>query len=124
MVFGEWDKGLPRNTRFTNNLFLVAEGGRARYQFGPSQGHVFENNLFVGKHEGLPPGTIITATEPPFSGPLEPKPGLKSLAAFKPRSGADWPRGRLIDKSGGRDFFGTPVPKDRGPTLGCAEAGR
>jgi len=124
MVFGEWKGGIPQGARFTNNLFLVAEGGRASYRFGPSQGHVFENNLFLGNHEGLPAGITRSSTAIRFAGPLEPTPGLNSLAAFRPQPGTPWPRGRVIEKNGGRDFFGRPVPAGRAPAIGAAEAAR
>jgi hypothetical protein len=39
-----------------NNLIIVENGGRVSYEFGTIQGNVFENNLFAGRHEGLPQG--------------------------------------------------------------------
>ncbi len=78
MLFGEWNGGKPKDSRFTNNLFIVEPGGRATYKFGPSSGNVFEHNLFAGNHEGLPAGVEVSAM-PSFAGTLSPAPGLASL---------------------------------------------
>ena len=118
--FTEWNGGKARDSRFSNNLFLVEEGGRATYQFEPSRGNVFESNLFAGRHEGLPAG-VTTAAAPRLAGVLKPAPGFGSLKALRPLPGTKFPRGRVIEKNGGRDFFGNPVPRDRAPAIGAVE---
>jgi hypothetical protein len=120
LLFSEWNGGTTKDTRFSNNLFVVEEGGRATYQFGPSSGNVFEHNLFAGRHEGLPAGVAVAAA-PPFAGVVKPGPGVDSLKSLRPLPGTQFPRGRLIDNHGGRDFFGTPLPRDRPPAIGAVE---
>jgi hypothetical protein len=123
LLFGEWDGGKAKESRFSNNLFIVEEGGRATYKFGPSSGNVFENNLFCGRHEGLPSGVAVSPA-PKFAGPLKPAPGFESLKGFRPASGQDLPRGRVIQNNGGRDFFGNPVSRDKAPAIGAVEPPR
>jgi hypothetical protein len=120
LLFGEWNGGAARDSRFCNNLFVVEAGGRATYQFGPSQGNVFEHNVFAGRHEGLPAG-VTPAAAPQFAGTVQPGPGLERLQALRPRPGTKFPRGRVMADNGGRDFFGTPVPRDRPPAVGAVE---
>lgn len=120
LLFTDWNGGKTSDTRFSNNLFVVEEGGRATYQFGPSSGNVFEHNLFAGRHEGLPAGVSVAAA-PPFAGGVKPGPGVDSLKALRPSPGTQFPRGRVIDNNGGRDFFGTPLPRDRLPAIGAVE---
>jgi len=121
ILHNEWDGGRSRNARFANNLFIVAEGGRASYDFHTSTGNTFEHNLFVGRHEGLPAGVATTAEIPPLAGPLEPVAGMAALDRFRPRPGSEFPRGVAIENNGGRDFFGRPLPSDRPPAIGAAE---
>jgi hypothetical protein len=120
LLFGEWDGGTARDSRFTNNLFLVEQGGRATYQLKPSSGNVFDSNLFAGRHEGLPDGCSVSPA-PLFAGPLKPAPGFAALKVFRPANAATFPRGRVIENNGGRDFFGNPVPGDRSPAIGALE---
>lgn len=123
LLFTEWDGGKAADTRFTNNLFVVEDGGRATYQFGSSSGNVFENNVFCGRHEGLPKGVTISPT-PKFSGTWSPTPGFKAAKVLRPASARDFPRGKMIANNGGRDFFGTPLPNNGSPSIGAIEARR
>jgi hypothetical protein len=120
MLFTEWNGGEARDSRFSNNLFIVENGGRATYKFGPSTGNVFENNLFAGNHEGLPKG-VETSPAPEFAGPLIPKPGFDSLKAFRPLNAEGFPKGKVIPGNGGRDFFGKTVPQDQAPVVGAIQ---
>lgn len=120
LLFTEWEGGKTRDTRFVNNLFLVREGGRATYDFGPSRGHVFENNLFVGNHVGLPPGVAVNREAPPLPGPFDPREGREWLDGLRPAQAAGFPRGQLVPANGGRDFFGTRLPAGA-PAIGAAE---
>jgi hypothetical protein len=117
----DWKGGASRDTIFTNNLFLVSEGGRGTWNFGPTQGNVFESNLFIGKHEGLPAGIAITPKAPEFRGPLVPAKSITELVDFKPKSATGFPRGKVIPNNGGRDFFGKPVAPDKAPAIGAIE---
>lgn len=54
--FNDWDGGNAKDTHFTNNFFIVADGGRATYRLGASMATRFTGNQFLGSHEGLPAG--------------------------------------------------------------------
>lgn len=123
LLFTEWDGGKAAETRFTNNLFVVEDGGRATYQFGSSSGNVFENNLFCGRHKGLPEGVKVSPA-PKFSGTWKPAPDFESVKVFRPASARDFPRGKMIADNGSRDFFGNPLPKNGPPSIGAIEAAR
>lgn len=120
LLFTEWDGGKAKDSRFTNNLFVVEEGGRATYQFGPSSKNSFERNLFAGRHEGLPAGCAATPG-PVFEGPLKPEPGTGWLKALRPAKGFLLPRGAVVPNNGGRDFLGRPLPRNRPPAVGAVE---
>lgn len=123
LLFTEWDGGKAADTRFTNNLFVVEDGGRATYQFGSSSGNVFENNLFCGKHEGLPQDVKVSPA-PKFAGTWKAAPGFDAAKTWRPISARDLPRGQMIANNGGRDFFGKPLPKNGAPSIGAIEATR
>lgn len=120
LLYTEWNGGKAQDSIFSNNLFIVEAGGRATYQFGPSSGNVFEHNLFAGRHEGLP-RSVALAAAPQFAGPVKPGPGVDLLKALRPAPGTKFPQGRIIEHNGGRDFFGTPLPRDRAPAIGAVE---
>lgn len=121
MLFTEWSGGTARGVVFANNLFVVRPGGRATYQLKPSEGLVFENNHFAGRHEGLPEGIAVHAELPSFAGSLDPLPGLESAAAFRPAAGVPFPKGRHIADAGPRDLLGTPLPAAGAPAVGALE---
>lgn len=118
--FNEWDGGKASDTRFFNNLFIVENGGRATYDFGPSQGNVFESNIFAGRHEGLPKGVAV-APAPRLTGPLKPMPGFVSIKAYSPMANQVFPRGKVMPSNGGRDIMGNPVSSDQPPAIGAIE---
>lgn len=122
ILYTEWNQGRSENVRFVNNLFIVEEGGRATYDFGSSRGNVFEDNLFVGRHEGLPAGVSISQEPLRLAGPLEFAAGRASLAGLRPEKGSPFPSGQIIESNGGRDFFGVPLPLAAPPRIGAAEA--
>ncbi|TAF40255.1 MAG: hypothetical protein EAZ65_08600 [Verrucomicrobia bacterium] len=118
--FSEWNGGKPSDTRFINNLFLVLEGGRATYDFSPSRGHTFEENLFLGNHVGLPPGIKAIPSGTLLPGPFEPREDRGWLDGLRPRSKDHFPRGKRLPNPGRRDFFGHPLPAGP-PAIGAAE---
>ena len=120
LFFNEWNKGTAADSSFSNNLFIVEEGGRATYDFGPSTGNVFENNVFCGHHEGLPAKATVTPA-PRLAGRVRPAPGLDPLQALRPAEAKTFPRGVLIKDNGGRDFFGNPLPPGQPPRVGAFE---
>lgn len=118
LLFTEWNGGKARGTRFTNNLFVVDKGGRATYQFGPSAENSFEDNLFIGRHEGLPEGAVTT--EPgTWREALETPPNQRQLEEFHRSILSAVKRGRNVEDQGGRDFFGNPVSRDQPPRIGA-----
>ena len=121
LLFNEWEGGKPHETNFSNNLFIVENGGRASYNFGPSSGNVFQNNLFAGRHEGLPEGVAV-APAPPLVGPLNPAPGMEALKVYSPSKNENFPRGRVIPANGGRDILGNPGSSDQPPAIGAIGA--
>ena len=120
LSFNEWNRGTAMDSRFSNNLFIVEDGGRATYQLRPSKGNFFEANLFCGRHEGLPTGAALSPT-PKLMGPVKPAPGFASLQGCRPADAATFPCGTIIKNNGGRDIFGNPVPADRPPAIGAVE---
>ena len=120
LLFKEWNGGRTEDSRFSNNLFIVEEGGRATYEYGRSTGNIFENNLFCGRHEGLPKGTSI-APNPKLAASVAPRAGFASLNGCRPADPKTFPRGIVIQNNGGRDFFGTPLSADHPPTIGAGE---
>jgi hypothetical protein len=123
LLFTEWDGGKALDSNFSNNLFIVEKGGRASYNFGKSSGNVFQNNLFAGRHEGLPKGVAV-APAPALVGPLSPAPGMDSIKVYSPSEAKDFPRGRVIPSNGGRDILGNPVSSDLPPAIGAIEPAR
>ncbi|MCX6878667.1 MAG: right-handed parallel beta-helix repeat-containing protein [Verrucomicrobia bacterium] len=64
--FNEWEGGNAKDTSFIHNNLIVSDGGKATYAFGKSTGTRFSNNMFVGRHDGLPEGvrTAFQADRP------------------------------------------------------------
>ncbi len=123
LLFTEWDGGKAQDTNFSNNLFIVENGGRASYDFGTSSGNVFQNNVFAGRHEGLPQGVDVTPV-PALVRAMSPAPGMDSVKVYRPSNAKDFPRGRLIQANGGRDILGNPVSSDQPPAIGAIEPAR
>ena len=121
MLFTEWNGGIAQDVDFSNNLFVVGDGGRATYQLKPSQGIRFSGNLFVGRHEGLSSDVRVGGFTPRFAGALEPRPGSKSVLAFRPLEASSFPRGVAVADPGGRDLAGTRLPAGRPPAVGAFE---
>lgn len=120
LLFDAWNGGKPQGAVFTNNLFLVEPGGRASYRFEAGERPILEGNLFVGRHEGLPAGTPVTATPPRLTGPIAARPGKEALRAFRPLD-RGFPRGAAIPQGGSRDLLGTPLQPGQGPAIGAIE---
>jgi hypothetical protein len=119
ILFTEWDGGKADGTQFFNNLFLVA--GEVRYEMGKDRNTTFEHNLFWGNHQNLPTDADASTNHPPLVAAGSGKSGFDSLQGYRPKPGADFPRGRVVPQNGGRDFFGTPVPGDQPPAMGAVE---
>jgi hypothetical protein len=58
---------------------------------------------------------------PPLLAPGTGGDGFSSLAGYRLDASGEVPRGRFVPDNGGRDFFGTPLPRAKTPCLGAAE---
>lgn len=131
VLFADW-KGWSVSASFSNNIFYNA--GSARFSYGvsrakngayttslgegSSQANVFDSNVYFGI--AAPPTDSHAQTDDPqFRAPGTGESGRLTLHGYdlKPASVARG-SGMTIDKNGGRDFWGTPVPScehvDRG----------
>ena len=111
------DDGWPEDTFIRNNIFYVE--GRVRYEWGESRNHVFECNAFYGRHDGRPDDPKAVTSRPPLAGPGTGGETMETLGGYRLAPRAPDLLGILIPGNGGRDFFGTPRPLDRPPTLGA-----
>ncbi len=66
--FNEWDGGKANNTSFSSNSMIVADGGTATYNLALGTNTRFTDNLFVGRHEGLPDGAKAALPVPAGGG--------------------------------------------------------
>jgi hypothetical protein len=119
---GNWG-GLARNTVFRNNIFHAE--GTVRYALGkdPKQ-FVFENNRYVGNHQGLPRDAGAVKGDPGFVKLLEgDADGFDVLKAFMLRPDSPC-RGaaRTLPDHGGRDLFGNRLPAGGPKCIGIHEA--
>jgi hypothetical protein len=119
LLFTEWDGGNADGVLFYNNLFYVE--GRVRYEMGDASNVEFDHNIFWGDHRDAPSDPHASTNKPPLRNPGSGGAGLGSLQGYLPEPGKPFPRGRAIRSSGGRDFFGTPVPEGHPPSVGAAE---
>jgi hypothetical protein len=115
----DWNGGNARGTRFFNNLFQV--DGRVTYDWGQSSDTVFENNVFCGTHVAPPTDSHATTSCPGLVKPGNGGDGFESLKGYAPADRENFPVGRVIEKNGGRDFFGNPVSPDKPPRIGAVE---
>lgn len=106
--FHSWG-GWARDTRFSNNIFFAK--GAMRWEFGESQGNVFEANAFFGRHDGRPADPRAITADPQLEQPGSGGEGLDSLRGYWLRPGSPClGAGVPIPHNGGRDFWGNPVP--------------
>jgi len=118
LLFTDWSRGNPDNTRFANNIFYV--DGKVRYTWGKSTNNAFENNVFFGRHDSPPDDAARMTEKPPLISPGKGT-DLASLDVYRPNSEGKMPRGKIIPENGGRDFFGVVLPKEQPPCVGAAE---
>ncbi len=84
IAFNEWDGGKAQNTLFSNNMFIVSDGGKATYDLAVSSGTRFTDNMFIGRHEGLPAGARTGRAALPADASPTPLPG--AAAGLNPPS--------------------------------------
>ena len=122
LSFTDWNGGWADGVKFYNNIFHV--DGRVNYKWGKGGEKLFENNVFFGNHDEIPPDAHAVTNRPPLVKPGSGGDGFASLRGYKLKRASDFPRGRIVPGNGGRDFFGQPVSPDRPPGIGAAEAAR
>ncbi len=112
--------GYARDTRFYNNIFYV--DGKVSYRWGQSEGNVFANNVFYGRHEDPPDDPNAITADPMLVNPGSGGEGLDSLGGYKLRPGSPCiGAGKELPDLGGRDFWGNPAPHGA-PDIGAHEA--
>jgi len=117
LFYHSWG-GWAKETRFYNNILYV--DGRVSYDFGESTGNAFSNNVFFGNHEGPPADPGAIGSDPMLVQPGGGGDGLASLDGYKLRPGSPCiGAGLPIANSGGRDFWGNPVPTRAKPDIGA-----
>ncbi len=120
---GHWGGPWPRDTRFTNNIFYVEE--TAGWDYGDAVDTVFECNLYWGEQENQPNDALAIREDPLFENPGLTASGVRALLGLRLREGSPAiGTGVFLEHNGGSDFLGTPLPRNRPPSLGALEAPR
>jgi hypothetical protein len=121
MVWHNKDGLWPDGVRYTNNIFV--NYGSGGFDLGKSTRNVFDHSVFFGHHDPTEPEDAHKLTvDPKFVSPGSGQTGLDSAAGYQLRP--DSPcrdSGVAVDDSGGRDFWGNPVPTGRAPDRGAHE---
>jgi hypothetical protein len=115
-----WGGPWPEDTVFWNNIFYTEEW--TSYENGKATGTKFERNLYFGEHRNRPERANAILADPKFIGSEPGATGRDSLKRF--RLAPDSPclgGGRVVTGSGNVDFFGTPLPENRRPSIGPIE---
>lgn len=115
--------GAPHDIRFVNNIFCIA--GEARYAFRGMRAVSFERNVFFGNHVERPQDERALTADPCLTAPGEGRDGMETVGGYRlaeasPCRGAGLP----VADSGGRDFWGNPLPAGDAPDIGAHQAGR
>jgi len=115
-----WGGPWPENTYFANNIFYV--DGSTKYDWGQSINHIFENNLYYGKHENAPQDANAVMGDPLFVSPRSVKAGFETLRGFMPKKGSPCiGTGTHIENNGGRDFWGNTITEQGPRNIGAYE---
>jgi hypothetical protein len=129
--WGGWSDGMS----FYNNIFYVE--GAAQFSYGvgrtadgayktapglgPSKNNAFDSNVYYQIRPVKDSHALIT--DPMLTAPGRARDGGVEIAGYALRPGspaAD--SGRIVENSGGRDFFGTAVPSCGGVDRGAVES--
>ncbi len=110
--------GAPDGVRFTNNLFAI--DGEARYSFGGLKNVVFDHNAFAGRHVRRPHDAAAVLGDPLLVAPGQGGNGFATTRGYELQAGSPCRRaGTPIADSGGRDFWGNPLPAGGAPSIGA-----
>ena len=120
LLFGEWNRGNAKGTKFFNNIFYV--DGEVTYDWGKSTDTTFDHNIFYGRLSEIPSDTHASTNRPPLIHPGGGGDGFDTLGAYRiNHAGSEIPRGRVVQDNGGRDFFGNTLPRNAPPSIGACE---
>ena len=120
---------------FYNNIFYA--DGTARYSYATKHGrnkdgtyrhksglaestnNVFSNNVFYGNHVNPPKDSHAITADPMLVKPGSGKNGFDSLEGYKLKPGSPCiATGLPVPDSGGRDFWGNILSKNKKPNIG------
>ncbi|NIM49680.1 MAG: hypothetical protein GTO22_10620, partial [Gemmatimonadales bacterium] len=121
VVWHNQDGMWPDGTHYYNNVFV--NHGRGGYDLGRSTNTVFEHNLFHGNHPpGEPDDPYKVMDDPMLVSPGSGEMGRDSVGGYKLRPGSPCiDSGKTVADSGGRDYWGNPVPSGAGTDRGAHE---
>jgi len=117
LLFTTWDGGDASDAHFCNNIFYV--DGQVGYQWGKSRNVTFEDNVFYGRHQGVPRDSNPLTARPPLGKPGSGGNGMQSLSGYQWPASSQYPAGKIVPGNGGRDFFGNQVPAGVPPSVGA-----
>ena len=131
LVQSDW-YGWPKGTYLYNNIFYVQGSAQFSYALsraangayvtapglGQSKDNVFDSNVYYG-HVAAPDDLHALTADPQFSAPGAGSLGRATLSGYHLLAGSlARATGKLIERNGGRDFWGNLVPScgkaDRG----------
>ena len=137
-LWSGWGTAWPDNVAVSNNIFYAQGTGRnsegmrrkqvddGSYVFRPGAGGTtriaFVSNVLFGNFEDVPAEWKALSFDPLFVKPGGGEEGISSLAGYQLQGGSRCiGAGVPIEDSGGRDFWGNPVPPGRKPSIGAHE---
>jgi hypothetical protein len=130
--------GWANDTLVANNIFYIDGVGRnsrglrkkavddgrwiSEPGFGGAEGVRFHNNILYGRFEDLPEDWLAMSRDPMLEAPGSARDGFESLSGYRLRPGSPAvAAGAPIEDSGGRDFWGNPLPSEGNPSIGVHE---
>ena len=135
LLQSDWN-GWAEGTRLYNNIFYSEGDAQFSYSvsrdadgayttkpgFGSSKDNVFDSNVYFGKM--IPPNDAQALTaDPKLVAPGTGNIGLLSLAGYALQRGSPaLKNGKLIERNGGRDFWGRPAPNCGGVDRGAVQS--
>jgi len=133
LLYANWT-GWSDGMRYYNNIFYVDGAARFTYAtshtdegvyltapgLGPSKNNVFDSNVFYHVAPVNDPDAQVA--DPLLQAPGQAQAGGLGLIGYSPQAKSPPVNsGKVIPDSGGRDFFGSPVPSCGGVDRGAVE---
>jgi hypothetical protein len=119
--YGVWDYegGVAINTSVYNNIFYNL--GKGKYVLDEKSNAVFDYNCFYGNHpENEPDDTHKVTADPLFIKAGSGGTGRSSVDGYKLSQGSPClSKGKVIQKNGGKDYWGNPVSEVNPPDIGA-----